>query len=229
MVLANGWVDLAFQVVALVVVAVGALWAYTRYALERGLLAPATFTIEVEALGEERNEPQDPGDRRIVVVRLQLHNHGTATLVLKNLRVDVRYLTSSDQIVLGTDPDHALFGRVTFPGSVLRDVQRATPPDVSESAGRAKEKGRGFLLLAYDTFVQAGVDQTYTFATSVPADSRYVLAWGAFEYAQRPGYVQKVLLRLSRRLGLVQFSLTHVRRPHTAETVAQIDRAKAQG
>ncbi|KQY44348.1 hypothetical protein [Cellulomonas sp. Root137] len=222
---ASGWVDLAFQLVALVVVSVGALWAYTRYALERGLLAPASFNIEVEAFEPDQLVPGVPRDRRIISVLLQVRNRGTSTLVLKNLRVDVRYLASSDPIVLGTDPKHSLFGRVQFSNSVLSDMHPAAPRDDLVGQTSASKPQRGFLLLKYDTFVQSGVDQTYTFVTSVPTSAQYVLAWGSFEYAQRPGYLQKVVLRISRRLGLVQFSLTHVQIPHTAETVVQIGTA----
>ncbi|GIG20014.1 hypothetical protein Cch01nite_07380 [Cellulomonas chitinilytica] len=218
---ANSWVYLVFQLVALVVVAVGALWAYTRYALERGLLAPATFDVDVVALGSDR---ADAHDRRVVVAVLTLHNHGTSTLVLTNLRVDLRYLSAGAPIVLGTDPSHPLFGRVLFTGSVRRDVEPAAPA-VDRAGGTTGpgRTGRGFRLLEHDTFVQAGVDQTYRFATSVPADARYVLAWGSFEYAQRPDRPQRALLRLSRRLGLIQYSLTHVVEPHTAETVVRLD------
>ena len=71
--------------------------------------------------------------------------------------------------------------------------------------------------MAYDTFVQPGVDQIYTFVTAVPDNADCILAWASFEYAQTPSAYQNLILRLSRKLGLVQYSLQHVGEPHTLE------------
>jgi hypothetical protein len=220
---ANAWITFVFQLVTLVVVSIGALWAYTRYALERGLLAPVQFTVEATALGPGGLGSADAGETTVVQVLLRLHNLGASTLIARDLRVDVRYLTAHDEIVAGADPASSMFGRVLFPHSVRRDLVDSTRKPVAGTQSGEAPIGRGFLLLRHDTFVQAGVEQTYTFTTCVPSTSRYILVWGSFEYAQRPYYAQRLVLRISRRLGLIQYSLTHVRMPHTAERVFRID------
>jgi hypothetical protein len=47
----NDWVTMIFQIVGLGAIAIGALWAYTTYVLERGILTPAQLGIEVTPVG----------------------------------------------------------------------------------------------------------------------------------------------------------------------------------
>jgi hypothetical protein len=42
------------------------------------------------------------------------------------------------------------------------------------------------------------------------------------EYGQVPSRAQKIIIKLSRRLGLLQYSLTHINEPHTAERMFRI-------
>jgi hypothetical protein len=222
---ANAWVTFVFQVLGLIVISIGALWAYTRYALERGLLAPAQFTIESAPVGPS-------ADVIILEVLLRLKNVGSSTLIARNIRVDIRYLNEDDEIVLFDDPEDVRFGRVRFKHSLYKEMfeggmgetvltHGVQGLDQSRDPGGVK-RGRGFLLLPYDTFVQPGVDQVYTFATSLPNRCRYVLIWASFEYAQDPSLLQRIILRLSRLLGLIQYSLLHLEEPHTVERVFRV-------
>jgi hypothetical protein len=85
------------------------------------------------------------------------------------------------------------------------------------------EKHRGFLILEEDTFVQAGIDQDYTFVTTVPLDTLCFLTWCSFQYAQNPSELQKIVLKISKVLGLLQYSLDHAVVPHTIEDVFWIE------
>jgi hypothetical protein len=139
-----------------------------------------------------------------------LKNLGSSTAVIKNLRLDIRYITPSDQLKLITEEAKAAFGRVNFPNSVRRNI------------GPGNDTDRGFQVVAHDTFVQPGVEQPYKFLTLVPRSS-IVLMWSAFQYAQKPSGIQQFVLSLSRALGLVQFTLRHVSRPHVTESVFALE------
>lgn len=219
----NAWITLVVQLTGLVVAFVGALWAYTKYALERALIAPTEFTIEASHVGSSSGTI-------ILEVLLHLANVGTAPLVATNLRVDILYLNYDDEVITFNDPRDKRFGRVKFMHSTREDIMNrgASHPPLTSSPSNAlpHESGqdgpdhkRGFPIINHDTFIQPRVDQTYTFVTSLPETGRYVLVWGSFQYAQRPGKVQQYVLWISRRLGLVQYGLQHVSIPHTTERV----------
>ncbi len=93
---------------------------------------------------------------------------------------------------------------------------------------RPAKKGRGFLVLKIDTFVQPAVSQAYTFVTRLPENTSHVLIWASFEYGVRPQFLQRVMLRIGRILGLIQYSLTHVYVPHTSEHVFDLRTTQAE-
>jgi hypothetical protein len=201
------------------------LWAYTKYVLERSLLPPVQFDVSCKAVGRQC-------DHTVLEITLCLKNVGTSALVATDVRVDVLYLNSTDQPSLFADPSRATFGRLRFPHSLRRELLLGTSdssaalvrePNTSETA-RTGPTPRGILLLEHDTFVQPAVDQIYGLATTVPASVSVVLVWASFRYAQRPSAGQQVILRVARRLGLIQYSLTHVRKPHTVERVFFVGR-----
>jgi hypothetical protein len=76
---------------------------------------------------------------------------------------------------------------------------------------------RGFPILEYDTFVRPGVTQNYGFVTALPVNTSCILAWASFEYVQNLSCLQAAILRLSRLLGLTQWTLMRISKPHTAE------------
>ena len=83
----NEWVTLIIQIVGLIVVSIGALWAYTKYSLERGILAPTQFTIEATPIGSSAGVT-------ILEVLLHLKNLGSCALIARNVRVDILYLNN---------------------------------------------------------------------------------------------------------------------------------------
>jgi hypothetical protein len=199
------WVDLITGVLTLLGGILAATWAYTKFVVERGLLAPSQFSIDCTVVGQQK-------DIKILEIILRLKNVGTSTLIVGNIRIDVRGLNENDGPKLFDDPGKPTFGRVVFPHVLLPSAPTGISP-------KGKHKDRGVCLLLYDTFVQAGVEQLYTFVTAVPSSNAFVLVWSSFEYAQHPSVFQSAALLLSRWFGLIQYSLGHVTKPHTAERV----------
>lgn len=212
----------------LIAAVVTGLWVYTKYLLERGFLPPVRFYVTTKRLGKVDRE-------NILDIKIHLHNIGSATLIAKNIRLDLRYLKSSTTpIELFGDfiekvKVHDRAGRLIFPNSVIDnmkiDPSTLIPKKIRDAKDKEKldrwrqQKHRGFLVLEHDTFVQAGIDQIYTFVTMVPEDAICCLIWCSFQYAQEPKKWQKIVSKISRKLGLIQYNLDHVQIPHTVEDV----------
>lgn len=225
-------VTLLLGVLTLVAGTLGGLWTYTRFIVERGLLPPVQFDVACRRLGKV-------GRRRVLDVGMYLENVGASTLVASNLRLDVRYLTTSCKEAAFLH-GFGKAGRLEFSGCLVEDLklrpgERILPPPEKEeketepakSAAAREDRTRskplrGMPLLQEDAFVQPGVNQRFSFVTAVPAEASTVLLWGAFEYARRPSGLQRAALWLSKRLGLIQFPLEHIERPHTVERVFEV-------
>jgi hypothetical protein len=223
------WLEFASGAAALIAGLVTALWAYAKFILERGLLPPVQFNLDCKTIGLQT-------DRKVLEILLHLKNLGTSTLVATNIRVDVLYLDSTDEPSLFKDLEKPTFGRLRFPRSLRKELWRGdvaqTPANPASCLGEnhVAETGekRGIGIVPHDTFVQPGVDQVYTLVTAVPESTTYVLVWASFQYAQHPSLLQRFILFLSRRLGLIQFSLDHIKKPHTAERVFKVLEPKAE-
>lgn len=216
----EGVLSIIAKLATLIIASVTALWAYTKYILERGLLPPIEFYMTGNRIGRI-------GGQSILDIRIHLHNKGSATLVARDIRLDLKYITRSFP---EREPrlfnDHRA-GRLIFPYSLLKDVGIEASQMIPEKVRHNEEQldswlegnPRGFLIVQHDTFVQAGVDQVYTFVTAIPEKTQCVLAWCSFEYAQKPSAWQKRIAYLSRHLGLIQYTLDHAVKSHTAEEV----------
>lgn len=199
------WLGLLSSAAALLIGLVTALWAYTKYILERGLLPPAQFDVDCRFVGSQ-------GSKKLLEILVHLKNLGTSTLIASDIRVDVLYLSDADKPSLFEDAAKSTFGRLQFPHSLQRELRK----------GAALDGERGIRLVSYDTFVQPEVDQVYTLITAIPETTSYVLVWSSFRYAQHPALMSRFVLFVSRRLGLIQYSLSHAREPHTAERVFRL-------
>lgn len=199
------WLDLVSGFAALLAGLATALWAYSKYIVERGLLPPAQFDVDCKFLGVQDT-------RKVMEVLIHLKNLGTSTLIVSNLRLEILYLDAEDQPCLFDNPAAPAFGRLQFPRSLQRDLHQV----------RQEGAPRGIKVIPHDTFVQPGVDQIYPLTTTIPGSTSHVLIWSSFEYAQYPTAISRFLLSISRQLGLIQYSLDHVRKPHTTERVFQV-------
>jgi hypothetical protein len=206
------WIDVAQGLVTVAAMLIGGFWAWSRLVVERGLIPPSQMDLALRTMGSSESAT-------IVEIAVRLHNKGSSALVVTDLRVRLRYLNDDDDIQLIDAPEKAAFGRVNFPHAhVLNRIgaeERVANAQIRDHDSRL---GRGeFLLVPHDTFVQPGVDQLYTFVTALPRTSSYVLARASFRYEVRPSRMQLRILRISRKVGMIQYSLDHVREPHTIE------------
>ncbi len=258
-------IDLLLKVLILLGGLIGAvvtaLWALTKFILERGLLPPSELTVDCTLVGEQ-------GERKILQVLLHIKNVGTSTLVVSNLRADVRYLKvcveGPERAKLFGEVVDEKFGTLMFPNSLLEHdlgfdgdilvgktneiiMHKAGPIQVGEShvavvdkdgkilAGKIVEPskgvevreagirgGRGIPILRYDTIVQAGVNQEYSFVTTVPTCATFVLVYCSFRYGVHPGRRETKLLNLARAAGLIHYSLSHIAEPHVAQRVFDV-------
>lgn len=144
----QAWLTLISGTVTLLAGLVTALWAYTKFVLERGLLPPVQFDISCRDVGVQKG-------RHILEVLIHLKNLGTSTLVASHVSADVLYLTSSDSPDLIDDPAESTYGRLRFPRAVRKDLRKgdSVQPAEPEKSSDNEKKQRGILIVPHDTFV----------------------------------------------------------------------------
>lgn len=191
--------------------------------MERGILPPTELNVDVRCVGLQEGE-------KILEVLVHLKNKGSSALVTRGIWVDVLYLEKEDNLRRFADPNRGLLiGRLDFPRSVKKSLPREAIEAAYKSAlipiasKKKQEEPRGLPLLGHKTFVQPSVEQTYTCVTSVPEATTFVLVWAGFEYEPKPSPLQSRILTISRKLGLIQYSLEHVEELHTVERVFRVD------
>jgi hypothetical protein len=191
----SAWLQVAASVLGGLAVLIGGLWAFTKYVVERGVLPPVQFSIEARVVGCQKGQ-------KVIEVLPHVRNVGTATAVVTGMSLRLLYLLTDDPVML-EDARTSRFGRVRFTRSVSKELSGDEIKRIS--------------ITPHDTFVQPGVSQTYTVVTAVPENASFLLVHCQFEYAQRPTAVQNLSVAVSRRLGLIQYTLKHVSEPHTIE------------
>jgi hypothetical protein len=202
-----------------------ALWAYTRFVLERGLFPSTQFSINCNIVGRHEGET-------VLEILLLLKNVGYSTLIAKDIKVDIRCLDTGEKPKLYDNVKDTKFGRLFFPLSLKQTLMKrhqsgAMISAQESTAGSATGKTPSYMpVLPDNTFVQAGVEQTYTFVTAVPQSIVFVLVRASFEYESRSSPFHESVLGLSRRIGLVQFTLGRTKKPHTAERVFRVSGAE---
>jgi hypothetical protein len=169
------WIEVAKNLLAIIASAIGALWLWTRFVLERGLLPPSQMDVGLRTIGLQDSA-------QIVELAVSVSNKGSSVLIVADLCIRLRYLSKNDKVQVFPSVEKPTFGRLEFPhahvlnciGAEERFVKRA-------SKGHRQDKevrfGPGeFLLIPYHTFVQPGIEQVYSFVTALPADATYLLA-----------------------------------------------------
>jgi hypothetical protein len=187
------WLDLVSGFALLIGGVIAGLWAYIKFVVERGILPPIEFYIECKKVGEQK-------EKKILDIGLRIKNNGSSTLVARDIRVDIRYINENDKIEYRN-------GKLNFPNSLIQ---------------KSDSERRGIEVMKYDSFVQSTINQRYSFITFVPKSATFILVWSSFRYAQKPSRLQRILLYISRKLGLIQYSLTHATAPHTAEHIFRV-------
>lgn len=200
----NNWLEALSTIMLLITGIVTALWAYTKYVLERGLLPSCQLNVDCRFVGAQAN-------KSLIEVLVCLKNLGASTLVASDIRVDILYLQKRDVPKVFGDSTRPTFGRLRFVRSLRKELSPYAQID----------NRRGIQLIPYDTFVRPGVEQTYPFITAIPKFATYVLIWASFQYTQHPTPMSRLILSISRHLGLIQYSLGRITQPHTIERVFQ--------
>lgn len=133
----------------------------------------------------------------------------------------------------------ARLGRVRFPHSLFKTMglvnySQTTKPIIADyimkerqfrrkmKTRRTEIETRGIRIIPYDTLVNPGVDQIYTYTAKVTQNTKYIMVRSSFEYGQVPTIAQRVIFKLSRKLGLIQYSPIHLRAPQTTERVFKV-------
>jgi hypothetical protein len=206
------WIEIVQGLLTIAALLIGGFWAWSRFVVERGLIPASQMDLALRTIGFSESAT-------IVEIAVQLHNTGSSALMVSDFRIRLRYLNDDEQIQLFDDPEKPTFGRINFPHAHVLNrigaeerVAKVRGHDCDLKLGRGE-----FLVVPYDTFVQPGVDQLYSFVTALPRSSSYVLARASFRYEVRPSMLQRIVLRISRKVGMLQYSLEHVREPHTIE------------
>jgi len=185
-------------------VSLGGLWAYTKFIMERGLLPPIEFTIDCNQVGEQKN-------KLLIELLLHLNNKGSSTLVAKDISARILFIDRENELATFNNPNKPTFGRVNFPNKLAKSI-----------VGDSTDCSSMIPIIPYDTFVQPGVDQIYTYITSVPNTTTFLYVLAQFRYAQSPSTAQKRIIYISRQLGLIHYSLSHINEPHTIERVFKL-------
>ena len=243
----KSWLDVVLGLLTLVSGLLLGLWAYAKYVLERGLLPPVQFNVDCTVAGLQGDARileillhlQNVGGSALIATNIQIdvlylnssdpvkvapqssNRFGRLDFTHKHFK-ELRALPGA-QLAHSEQPSHAV--AADQPQAGRDQPSKPRKPATSKGSGRleSKRKDRGIPILSYDTFVQPKVDQVYPFVTAVPGSASYVLVWASFEYAQHPSLIQRFILWLSRKLGLIQFSLSHVSEPHTTERLFKVD------
>jgi len=105
------WLDVISSLLTIIGGLLAALWAYSKYIVERGLIPPTQFSVDFAVLGRQQ-------EKILAEVIVTLKNCGTSTLIATNIRVDVRTIEVSQGLELFHDSKRPTFGRLIFPGSL---------------------------------------------------------------------------------------------------------------
>ncbi len=220
----KNWIEIVKNLLAILAGLIAAIWAYTKFFVERGLLPGVQFNIELGTVGTQ-------DEKYIVELLVHLNNVGPSTLVAKNLSIEVCCMDADDYPGLfwikdkkvGNDPKlfdnekKHLCGRVNFENKLFVDLPKELWGNESE-----KEDQDGIPIIKHETFVQPGVDQVYTFATAVPNTTTYIRVCSSFLYKPRHSLLQRIIIFVTRPTGLIKHSLKNIKKPHTCERIFKL-------
>lgn len=202
-----------------------AFLAYTKFVIERGIFPPAQFDIQCNTLGLQHN-------RVVLEVLIILKNIGSSVLIVNNLSVNLRYLINNDEPTfrdIKEPTDWYLLGRLNFPHCLKEEAYylSAVDPGVCSICSSCSDDkdfpDHDLCILGHRTFVKPGVEQRYTYITSVPESASYVKILASFEYPKDHSLLKNFSMDLSRRLGLINYNLKKIKRRHTCERAFKVE------
>jgi hypothetical protein len=221
------WLDFAAKIVLIFVSITTLFVGYIKFVLEKGLIPPCEFFIACNTQGEQ-------GNRKIIEALLHIKNLGNSVLIVRNLRIDILFFKDKN-----LDPMHRKDRRLNFPCSLKRcnnpysiGIQEEhNERDSQRSANKMKnnqnkKRNIGVPVIEYDTFVLPGVDQVYTFITSIPKSASFVRVEAEFCYPGIDSIMARFLLWFAHKMGLINYTLKSITEPHTCERVFDVRKKK---
>jgi hypothetical protein len=144
--------DVIIESCKLVAVVIGGLWVYFRFRREDTHSPKVSFDIEATFFPVE-------GADSLAEFLMVINNKGLVNHKFKKIRLRVRGLSRGEAVKPWKDTQ-----RVEFPHKLIDDA------DVlyTDKYG--------------SIFVEGGITQKLTFVATIPADTRFVLAWAEFQY-----------------------------------------------
>jgi len=198
--------DIILNFITIFAVLIGGLWALTTYVIERGLTPAAELYLDCNVIGEKKED-------KIIEVTVHILNKATSTLVAKDIQLEMKTICTSDTLSLYSDEKKR--GRLKFPNLLGKDL--ANKNDGNKTDKDNEKKGNAFTLVPHNTFVQANVDQSYPFVTTITKEVEFLFIKSKFKYGQQPISIQRKIIWISRKIGLMQHPLQHIDKPHTVE------------
>jgi hypothetical protein len=133
-------------------VVIGGIWAYVKVVSRREHAPRVDFTVDVEFVGQQR-------DRWLIDVRAFVNNEGLVRHSFREFSFDLRCLYEDDHLV---DDDETIGGQTLVP-HVLK---------------------RGSWLPSHwdESFIEPGLRTRYSYVTTVPEHSSFVLLHGVLVY-----------------------------------------------
>jgi hypothetical protein len=147
----NAW-DLVLGVIQVLMVIVGAMWAYFRFRLEGPNQPRIEFGVDCRFFGPVHGD-------YLAAFEIHANNKGHVEHKFKEIRLKVLGIKQGEKLTEW--PEHE--PRLYFPDVLVRGVNLVP-------------KNFGYY------FVRPGVDQTFSFATKVSTDYRFLVARATFVY-----------------------------------------------
>jgi hypothetical protein len=144
--------DVVLSAIQLVAILIGAMWAYFRFSRE-GTHTPR-IELDLACIFLESGNPKD--NHRVAAFTIHARNKGHIEHKFDRISLRLRGIKSGALLAVREDK------RLEFPEPLMK--AELIPKKV------------GYY------FVRPGVEQQVTFATTIPADVRFVLARAAFKY-----------------------------------------------
>jgi hypothetical protein len=213
------WLGYLKELILFLGLVAAAFLAYTKFVIERGIFPPAQLNIQCKTLGHQ-------GHSAILEVLVCVKNIGGSVLVVSNLNIELMYLLKDDEptFLKIKDPEEwHLLGRLKFLHSLKQEACKVSVDDPMICIADKDPSGQGLCMLSHRTFVKPGVEQLYTYITYVPASASFVRILASFEYPKEHSLLERVSMDLSRRLGLINYTLKRIDRPHTCERAFKVD------
>ena len=149
------------DLLASLAILLGGAWTLWRFVLQREGNAKIQFNVDFKIIGTLKND-------YIVEVIAIVENKGSVRHYVNDFKFDLLYLTEEHEIEEG---DKRINNQLLF--EKIIDKRYWIPPSW------------------YNSFIDAGVVQNYTYVTHLPIEAKFALVYAQFKY---PGSIKNIFL-----------------------------------